>query len=540
MSNALLDIRQLDIAFPPQPPVVRGLDLRIQAGQSLALVGESGSGKSLTSLAVMGLLPTSAQVKPEAVWFNGQNVHRLTRSGWQDFRGKQAAMVFQEPMTSLNPVMRCGKQVAEHLSGTTAEKRAQVLALFKEVELPHPERIFKAYPHALSGGQKQRVMLAMAVAANPALLIADEPTTALDVTVQKRVLQLIRRMQTNRNMAVLFITHDLAVVREVADHIAVLFRGDLVESGPAAHVLERPEHAYTRALIACRPPTTGKPFPLPTVSSVMAGHKGSQDTLPPFVPSGAPVLEIHGLRKTYGKGEAAVKALDGVDLHVHAGEVLGLVGESGCGKSTVSKCISGLVHPDAGTLTWKGQPIDLRKLRARQAFSKEVQMVFQDPFSSLTPNQTVGQALTEVLHIHSPGLSKTERQARIADMLDEVGLPQEAADRYPHSFSGGQRQRVVVARALLTDPELIICDESVSALDVSVQAQILNLLNTLKMQRNLAFLFISHDLNVVRYMSDRIAVMRRGLVVETGDAGQVCSHPQHAYTKSLMDAIPKG
>lgn len=540
MSNALLDIRQLDIAFPPQPPVVRGVDLRVQAGQSLALVGESGSGKSLTSLAVMGLLPNSAQVKPEAVWFNGQNVHRFTRAGWQDFRGKQAAMVFQEPMTSLNPVMRCGKQVAEHLSGTTAEKRAQVLALFEEVELPNPERIYKAYPHALSGGQKQRVMLAMAVAANPALLIADEPTTALDVTVQKRVLQLIRRMQTKRNMAVLFITHDLGVVREVADHVAVLFRGDLVESGPAAHVLDHPEHDYTRALIACRPPKTGKPFPLPTVSSVMGGHAAAQDALPPFSPSGAPVLEIQGLRKTYGKGDQAVKALDGVDLHVHAGEVLGLVGESGCGKSTVSKCIAGLVHPEAGTLTWKGQPIDLRTLRARKAFSKEVQMVFQDPFSSLTPHQTMGQALGEVLHIHHPGLSKTERQARISDMLDEVGLPQEAADRYPHSFSGGQRQRVVVARALLTDPELIICDESVSALDVSVQAQILNLLNTLKMQRNLAFLFISHDLNVVRYMSDRIAVMRKGLVVETGDADQVCSHPQHAYTKSLMDAIPKG
>ena len=541
MSEKALEVQNLEVAFDATAPVVSNVSFSIAQGECLAVVGESGSGKSLTSLAIMGLLPNTAATRG-AVYFGGKNLLDQHPSDWRSFRGQTGAMVFQEPMTSLNPLVRCGRQVSEHLSLKKAEARKHVLQLFQEVELPDPERIHDAYPHALSGGQKQRVMLAMAMAADPQLLIADEPTTALDATVQRSVLKLISRLQKDRNMSVLFVSHDLAVVRELADKVAVMYKGELVEIGPTASLLEQPKHPYTKALLACRPPLTGRPFPLPTATQILAGNppKATEELTNERKQrleklwGQAPVMRLQGLTKTYRTKTGAVQAVKNVNLELYPGEVLGLVGESGCGKSSLSRCVIGLE-------SYGGQVQILGEERStdRKLMARKIQLVFQDPFSSLPPHKTVGNLLSEVLQVHEPGLKKSARKARILSLLIEVGLAEDAFDRHVHAFSGGQRQRIVIARALLPNPKVLICDESVSALDVSVQSQILNLLCELKEGRGLSLLFISHDLSVVRYISDRIAVMQEGDVVEVQEADALFATPKSAYTQSLLGAIPR-
>lgn len=526
-TDSILDIRNLTIAFAGQP-ALKNFSFSIAPGECLALVGESGSGKSLTALAIMGLLPPTAELDPKSsIVLNGVALDNAPEETRRAVRRSQAAMIFQEPLTSLNPVMRCGRQVTEHLSGSKAERKAKAIDLFDEVELPEPDLIYKAYPHELSGGQKQRVMIAMALANSPQLLIADEPTTALDVTVQARVLSLLHRLRQERQLALLFITHDFGVVRTVADRVAVLYRGDGIESGNVKQVMEAPKATYTQALLESRPPVKGRPHPLPTVTDFLSGNLPVQRERSSSVNREHVVLEVAGLAKTFRSGKRTVHAVNGVSFQLFEGEVLGLVGESGCGKSTLGRCISGLIRPDRGTISFSSA-----SKRARV-----MQLIFQDPFSSLTPTLTVGDMLDEVQRVHFDRSVATRRE-RTAQTLETVGLPPEAAGRYPHEFSGGQRQRLVIARAIMCEPQLLLCDESVSALDVSVQAQVLNLLLDLKATFGLSMLFISHDLNVVRYLSDRIMVMQQGEIVENGLADEIMERPRHPYTHELLSAIP--
>lgn len=572
MSDFLLRVDQLTVEFRTEDAIVRaveGVSFFVKPGQTLGIVGESGSGKSVSALSVMGLLPEKvANIHNGSILFaeEGQEpveLIGLDEKRMQTIRGNRIGMIFQEPMTSLNPVMRCGKQVAEvliqHKRLSKTEARKESIRLFEEVLLPRPESVYDSYPHQLSGGQKQRVMIAMALACNPALLIADEPTTALDVTVQKSILELIRQLQSKYKMAVIFITHDLGVVAQLAHEVVVMYKGHIVEQGDVKELFRNPQHPYTRGLLACRPPLGKRPERLLSVADFMdktAKHHEPAITVKEVTSEERttrhkklynqhPLLTVSGLKTWFpiksgilARTKGFVKAVDDVSFEVYPGETLGLVGESGCGKTTLGRSILRLAEPSEGSIVFDGEEIMQLKPTALRGMRRNMQIIFQDPYSSLNPRMTIGTAITEPMWIHGLYDSNQQRQEKAMELLEKVQLKPEHFYRYPHEFSGGQRQRICIARALALQPRFIICDESVSALDVSVQAQVLNLLNQLKVDLGFTYIFISHDLNVVKYMSDRLIVMRNGRIQEQGDADVVYDHPQSDYTRGLINAIP--
>jgi peptide/nickel transport system ATP-binding protein len=567
-SDTLLQINQLHIDFVGNEGVVHAiqdLNLIVEKGETIGIVGESGSGKSVTSLAIMGLLPPQGKIASGAILFNNKlnqekQLNSLSEKEFQRLRGNEISMIFQEPMTSLNPVHTCGMQVAEvimlheKLNATAAKKRT--LALFEQVMLPRAEQLFNSYPHQLSGGQKQRVMIAMAIACKPQLLIADEPTTALDVTVQQTILDLLKDLQKEYNMGMIFITHDLGVVAQIAQKILVMYKGKTVEQGDVKQIFNAPQHPYTRGLIACKPPLNSRPERLLTVADFL-----NESESIPFVKqveqtqrtaehkilyAATPILQVQELTTQFITKKGFIKpsttilyAVDCVSFDVYKGETLGLVGESGCGKSTLGRSILRLIEPTSGKIIYKNR--NLLELSAAEMLSmrSKMQLIFQDPFSSLNPRITVGRAIAEPMEVHGIAKHKDEIREKVMQLLTRVGLSAAHFDRYPHEFSGGQRQRVGIARTLAVEPEFIVCDESVSALDVSVQAQVLNLLNELKHEFALTYIFISHDLSVVKYMCDNIIVMQKGKIVEMAEADNLYQHPQSEYTKKLIDAIPR-
>ena len=573
MTEPLLSIRNLKVAFKHESQwveAVHGIDLDVMAGRTLGLVGESGSGKSVSSLAVMRLLNERvSRIEADSIRIEDEEIKGYTESQMAEVRGKRIAMIFQEPMTSLNPVYKCGYQVSEmilqHEDVSKKDAKERVISLFKQVMLPRPEAIYDSYPHELSGGQKQRVMIAMAIACHPQLLIADEPTTALDVTVQLEILKLLRKLQAETGMGMIFITHDLGVVAEIADDVAVMHNGEILERGTVKEIMSHPKHPYTQGLLACRPPMDVRLKRLPIVKEFLDGQwqGGKEQILHDLqiteaerkahleqLYSMTPLLKVEHLQTWYPlrKGVFSrvydhVKAVDDVTLDVYEGETLGLVGESGCGKTTLGRSILRLAEPTGGKVWFDGVEVTALKGQALRDFRKQAQIVFQDPYSSLNPRITIGEAIAEPMRVHGCGTKGSSSGSgalrdAVCELLEQVGLKAEHYDRYPHEFSGGQRQRICIARALAVNPRLVICDESVSALDVSVQAQVLNLLNRLKEERGLTYIFISHDLSVVRFMSDRVVVMYNGKPVEMDDADQLFEHPQNAYTKKLIAALP--
>lgn len=566
-SASLLEVKQLEVSFlqgESWKRVVGPLSFRLNPGQVVALVGESGSGKSVCSLAVMGLLPQHfSQISRGEIWFQTAekrvNLTQLSRNEHRLLRGSGMAMIFQEPMSALNPVMRCGEQVAEairqhhaHLSET--EISARVLALFEEVQLPRPQALMQSYPHQLSGGQRQRVMIAMALACEPALLIADEPTTALDVTVQAGILELLKDLSRSRGLGVLFITHDLGVVAQLADEVVVLYRGTQVEQGPTRELFLAPKAAYTHGLLACKPRMHERLVKLPTVADFTESEKPFE-----FVVENAegrqkrhegmyaqePVMRVKDLCLWYTQKAAfwqkpqVVKAVDGVSFDVFPCETLGLVGESGSGKSTIGRVVAGLLQPTSGEIFYHGTAYAKIQGESKKQFRRKVQVIFQDPYGSLNPRMRIGDALREPLQVHGLVKGAAAREARVRQLLDQVGLPAEAANRFPHEFSGGQRQRIVIARCLAMEPEFVVCDESVSALDVSVQAQVLNLLKSLQEELKLTYIFISHDMSVVKHLSDRVMVLQKGKCEELQEADALYAAPQSAYSQKLLAAIPE-
>ncbi|NVM76434.1 peptide/nickel transport system ATP-binding protein [Duganella sp. SG902] len=553
---SLLEVRDLRVAFGTAV-AVRGVSFSVPRNATVALVGESGSGKSASALAVMGLLdPASASIGG-GIRFDGRDLLALDRGRRRAMCGKDIAMIFQEPMSSLNPVFTVGAQIGEvlrlHLKMSRAQARERTLRLLEEVGIP-ADRI-DAYPSQLSGGQQQRVMIAMAVACEPRLLIADEPTTALDVTIQQQILQLIARLRQRRAMSVLFITHDLGLVAQIADHVVVMRGGEVREAGPAQQVLTAPADAYTRALLACRPTLGERPRRLPVIADFMepaiaarAGiHTPPHGTLgmDPGLrrDDGVPLLEVRGLSKHFTQregwfGKRALHAVRDVSFTLARGRTLGVVGESGSGKSTLGLTLMRLHQASGGSVLFDGRDLLSMPAREFQAYKRRIQIIFQNPYASLNPRFTVGEIVLEPLRIHRIGADERARRAIVLGLLDKVGLPASAYARYPHEFSGGQRQRIAIARCLTLQPEILVCDESVSALDVSVQAQVLNLLKDLQDELGLSYIFISHDLAVVRYMADQVMVMRQGAVVELADAEALYRDPQHPYTKGLLAAIP--
>ena len=564
-ADVLLDVRDLRTWFHTPDGVVTavdGISFTVRRGETLGIVGESGSGKSATSLSIMRLLPDTAGTSG-SISLSGRDLLTVSGREMAEIRGARVAMVFQEPMTSLDPVMRVGDQVAEavvrHRGTSWRDALARATDLFREVGIAEPERRIHAWPHELSGGQKQRVMIAMALACDPELLIADEPTTALDVTIQAQILALLRELRDRRGMSVIFVTHDLGVVAEIADHVAVMHRGRIVEHGPVLSIFEAPRHPYTRGLLACRPrPDSGWQI-LPTIDDFMAIASDGTTVEPAPDPARLealrrprsraldddPILEVSDLTVRYpvawgwlGRVTRWLTAVDDVTFTIHRGQTLGLVGESGCGKTTVGRAVVRLIDADAGTVRFAGQ--DLRQLSRSdlRAVRRRVQIVFQDPYSALNPRMSVGDALAEPLAVHGIG-TRASRRGRATQLLEEVGLGASHLERYPHELSGGQRQRVCIARALAVEPELLILDEPVSSLDVSVQAQVLNLLKDLQERRHLTYLFVSHDLGVVKFMADTTAVMQGGRIVEYGPSAAIYADPQQPYTRALVDAIPR-
>jgi peptide/nickel transport system ATP-binding protein len=565
MKEILIETEKLNISFRSGDEVVsavRDVRLVVETKKTLAIVGESGSGKTVSSLCLMGLLDKKSVIYESGnISLNssitGKKLDESYKPGDDIFgtiRGVGIAMVFQEPMTSLNPVMTCGNQLIEmlmtHHKMDKKQAKKRCVELFKEVMLPDPELIPNKYPFELSGGQRQRVMIAMSISCNPKVLIADEPTTALDVTVQREILLLLRRLQETHGMAMIFITHDLGIVKEIADDVVVMRRGDVLETGNAYQVLNNPQHEYTRGLLACKPSHHHKGKKLPTISSLGELETSIENIVPPLKENPSCLVSVNELTKSYRvqrglfQPQKEITAVNHVTFEILKGETIGLVGESGCGKTTLSRMMLGLIPPSDGSITFsvsgKTFTIDRSSKKMPSWLRKEVQIVFQDPYSALNPKHTIGYAITEAMLVSGVLDNQSQRKQRTIELLERVGLKAEHFNRYPHEFSGGQRQRIVIARALACEPSFIICDESVSALDVSVQAQVLNLLNDLKRDFGLTYLFISHDLNVVYYMSDRILVMQKGQIVESGHAQEIFFHPQNDYTRQLIAAVPGG
>lgn len=547
----ILSVEHLSISFETQE-AVKDVSFDILKGEVLAVVGESGSGKSLTALSLMGLLPKNAGLRGKIRLYSSDASielnNKLSNANWQNIRGGKIGMVFQEPMSSLNPVMTIGTQLREailaHQSISQQEAKLSALEWLGKVQLQQPEKLYGRYPHELSGGQKQRVMIAMAMCNHPVLLIADEPTTALDVTVQQEIIRLMKYLQEEYRMAMLFITHDLSLAATIADKVSVMYKGEMVEYGDADTVLKHPQHAYTKALLASKPSAEHKGQKLPIVADFLDGKEHVTEYLKTDISEDV-LLRVNDLKVWFaeetnllGVAKKYFKAVDGVSFELRKGEVLGLVGESGCGKSTIGKSILGLLPVYSGQIIFEREDITALAPKDWKHVRRKMQMIFQDPYGSLNPRMTIGDAIAEPMQVHSI-VPASELQAEVKRLLDLVHLPADSYQRYPHQFSGGQRQRIGIARALALRPELLICDESVSALDVSVQAQILNLLKELQEEFGLTYLFISHDLNVVHYISDRVMVMHAGKIVERGDAEQVLKQPKDAYTKRLIDAMPK-
>lgn len=550
----VLKVSNLSIDFKTESGIVhavKNLSFSLSKGEKLAIVGESGSGKSVSSLAIMGLLPSKITLFPAGeIQFQQQSVLGLSEKEHRKIRGSEIAMIFQEPMTSLNPLLKCGEQVSEairlHEQCSKEEANMKTITLFERVQLPRPKEIVDSYPHEISGGQKQRVMIAMAVACKPSLLIADEPTTALDVTVQGEILSLINDLVDEYDMACIFITHDLGVVHQFADEVLVMYRGEVIEEGSVEQVFNVPAQAYTKGLIACRPTLDTTSERLATVSDFLKETvKETTENTSKIKKEGEVLLAVKNISVDYvtatnwlGKPTAFVNAVQDVSFELKKGETIGLVGESGCGKTTIGRAILGLEKIASGDVLFEGKNVTHLSSSERKEYWKKAQIIFQDPYSSLNPRLSIGEAILEPMVIHGIGGSNVERRNRVIELLETVGLTADQYDRFPHEFSGGQRQRICIARTLAMEPSLIICDESVSALDVSVQAQVLNLLNDLKDQFELTYLFISHDLSVVKYMSDRIVVMKSGTLIEQGTADEIYKNPKQDYTKMLLDAIP--
>ncbi len=558
-SEILLRVQELNISFTTKEvanKVVDSISFNISDNEILAIVGESGSGKSITSLAIMKLLPNQAKYSGQ-VLYNQQNLLSLDKASLRSLRGNQISMIFQEPMSSLNPSLTCGYQVLEilqqHTSLSTKEAKKEVLSLFERVRLPRPEALYNSYPHQLSGGQKQRVMIAMAIACKPQILIADEPTTALDVTVQKEILLLLKTLQQETKMSIIFISHDLSLVSDFADRVAVMYQGNIVEIASAKALFRNPQHTYTKALLRARPSMGNRLLRLPTIKDFIEGNPAltieapsARKTRHKDLYKKTPLLEVNNVSKTYLTNTSlfskkqAVHAVDQVSFKLYEGETLGLVGESGCGKSTLGNAILHLDPASDGTILFQGNNIATLGKDDLRAFRKDVQLIFQDPFASLNPRLTVGAAIIEPMLVHKLYNSKKERKEKALELLARVGLSESHFYRYPHEFSGGQRQRIGIARTIAVNPKLIVCDESVSALDISVQAQVLNLLNELKDLYSFTYIFISHDLAVVKYMADQLLVMNKGKIEEMGEADAIYASPKKSYTKRLIDAIPKG
>ena len=592
----LLKVNNLHISFcrdDKWQEAVHGVDFEVFEGKTLGIVGESGSGKSVSNLAVMQLLDRrKSRIESDSILLEDIDISHYNDNQMSEIRGKKIAMIFQEPMTSLNPVYKCGFQVLEALNGQQSTDNGQqtlgmrclslskakvgtsassvteksqhlkkkVLDLFEKVKLPNPEIIFDKYPHELSGGQKQRVMIAMALISNPKVLIADEPTTALDVTVQKEILKLLKDLQRENGMGMIFITHDLGVVSEIADDVIVMNKGVIVERGTTRDILNNPQHPYTKGLIACRPPLDYRLERLPVVKEFLDGKWRDNDQVKnellitdelrqkqhELLYSQEPILKVQNLKTWYplrkgvfGRTYDYIKSVNDVSFDVYPGETLGLVGESGCGKTTLGRSILRLVEPTSGNVIFEGRDITKLNNKELREYRKQAQIIFQDPYSSLNPRICIGDAIAEPMMVHGIEKDAKKRRERVCHLLEEVGLEASHYQRYPHEFSGGQRQRICIARALAVNPKLIICDESVSALDVSVQAQVLNLINRLKKEFGFTYIFISHDLGVVRFMSDRVVVMYNGKIQEMNEADALFNNPQNDYTKKLIAAICK-
>ncbi|RCH55830.1 ABC transporter ATP-binding protein [Mucilaginibacter hurinus] len=562
----MLKIKDLDISFKTQSGLfqaVKKISFQLYTGETIGIVGESGSGKSVTALAIMRLLDDKHVAVNGSIVLGQTTLSELSEEQMRNIRGNKIAMVFQEPMTSLNPVLTCGYQVAEaiilHRKLSRKEARQQVISLFNEVQLPRPDTIFDSYPHQISGGQKQRVMIAMALSCHPDLLIADEPTTALDVTVQKNIIELLLKLKAERQMSLIFISHDLGVIKQVADRVLVMYKGEVVEQGDAKEVFDNPQHAYTKGLLACRPSPALSLKRLPVIADFTDSNHTIQEILQRYTRHprevaerrgklyiNTPILKINNLTKTFrakpgfwSLSKTVVKAVNNVSFEVYPGETLGLVGESGCGKTTLGRSILRLIEPTSGTISFCGTELTGLNAKEMRRIRRDIQIIFQDPYSSLNPKLTVGESLMEPLKVQNLYGNDSLRKQKVLDVLRRVNLLPEHFNRYPHEFSGGQRQRIVIARALVLQPKFIVCDESVSALDVSVQAQVLNLLRELQEEFNLTYIFISHDLAVIKHIADRVMVMNKGEIIETGYPEDIYNNPQQAYTQRLIEAIPK-
>ena len=559
-TKKILDVLGLTISFgenKQETAVVHDIDFSLYENEILAIVGESGSGKSVTSKAIMGLLSDKNTHIKGRINFEETSLLSLSSKEFAKLRGNDIAMIFQEPMSALNPSLTCGFQVAEillhHKKVSASEVKKEVLQLFEKVKLPRPQDMYTSYPHQISGGQMQRVVIAMAIACKPKLLIADEPTTALDVTVQKEILQLLKDLQKQTGMSMLFISHDLALVCELADRVLVMYKGDIVEKGTVKEIFEAPKKSYTKALLGSRPTLDVRYKVLPTIASIK-----DNSFIPQSITSQqrakkhqkiytkTPLLRVENVAKSYFSRvgvfgqKQEIKAVNGISFDVFEGETLGLVGESGCGKSTLGKVILQLEKATKGSIFYKGKEITSLKSKDLRSLRKDIQLIFQDPYSSLHPRKIIGQAIIEPMEVHGIGSSKKQRKEKAMELLSRVGLEESYFHRYPHQLSGGQRQRVGIARTIAMEPKLVICDESVSALDISVQAQVLNLLNELKEDFGFTYIFISHDLAVVKYMADQLLVMNKGAIEEIGDADEIYANPVKQYTKKLIDSIPKG